>query len=245
MTSADPDEAAARQAAEFAHRLLPFWRAAVGDNLVGVYLIGSLAHGGFSRRYSDVDMAVVTETGLEPKTIEAVRGEAVALSADWGPKLSVFFTDRDFTTGRFPPLDRIDFLDRPVVLMERERVQPERPSLADIRRYLSGAPFANWSSNAKRFAAAKTLDPKVRKAFLRTLLYPARFCYSYLTGQMNSNDAAVAFVCGKAPAGLDSASIEQALLCRSAAVDPDSLFPLRAILPAQITACAALLKLDT
>jgi predicted nucleotidyltransferase len=245
MTSADPDEAAARQAAKFAHRLLPFWRAAVGDNLVGVYLIGSLAHGGFSRRYSDVDMAVVTETGLEPKTIEAVRGEAVALSADWGPKLSVFFTDRDFTTGRFPPLDRIDFLDRPIMLMERERVQPERPSLADIRRYLSGTPFTNWSGNAKRFAAAESLDPKDRKTYLRTLLYPARFCYSYLTGQMNSNDAAVAFVCGKAPAGLEPTCIEQALLCRHAAADPDSLFPLRAILPAQVTACAALLATET
>jgi predicted nucleotidyltransferase len=241
MTSVDPDEAAARVATEFAHRLVPCWRAAAGADLIGIYLIGSLAHGGFSRRYSDVDMAVVTEAELQPQVLEGVRGEAAALSADWGPKLSVFFTDRDFTTGRFPPLDRIDFLDRPVVLMERERVRPERPSLADIQRYLSGTPFANWTTNAKRFAAAGTLDPRDRKTFLRTLLYPARFCYSYLTGHMSSNDAAVAFVCANAPAGLDPASIEQALLCRRAAADPDSLFPLRTILPAQAEACAALL----
>ena len=242
MADAKPDEVAAVAAAEFAHRLVPFWQAALGSNLIGVYLLGSLAHGGFSRRYSDIDTAIVTETGLPSQAIETVRGEAAALSADWSSKLSVFSADRDFTRGRFPPLDRIDYLDRPVVLMEREHVQPTRPTLEDIRSYLRGTPLANWTNNARQFAAAETLDPKSRKTYLRTLLYPARLLYSYLTGQMSSNDDAVAFVSDRHPAGLDLRSIEQAMQCRRAAADPDSLFPLRAILPSQVEACAALLR---
>ena len=242
MGDANPDEVAAVAAAEFARRLVPFWQAALGGNLIGVYLIGSLAHGGFSRRYSDVDTAIVTETGLPSQAIEAVRSEAAALSAEWNSKLSVFSADRNFTTGRFPPLDRIDYLDRPVVLTERERVQPARPALEDIRSYLGGAPFANWTNNARQFAAAETLDPKSRKTYLRTLLYPARFLYSYVTGQMSSNDDAVAFVSDRHPAGLDLTSIEQAMQCRRTAADPDSLFPLRTILSSQVDACAALIS---
>src|SRR5215475_10724219 len=48
-------------AVDFAHRIVPLWQAALRSELLGVYLIGSLAHGGFSRRYSDIDMALVTE----------------------------------------------------------------------------------------------------------------------------------------------------------------------------------------
>jgi hypothetical protein len=63
-----------------------------------------------------------------------VRSEAAALSADSGPKLSVFWADRHFGLGRFPPLDRIDYLDHAVVLMEQERARPVRPALEEIQR---------------------------------------------------------------------------------------------------------------
>ena len=46
------------------------------------FLIGSLAHGGFSRRYSDIDVAVVTETGLTPEDLEAMRADGAALLID-------------------------------------------------------------------------------------------------------------------------------------------------------------------
>jgi predicted nucleotidyltransferase len=240
MTDSNPDESASRAAADFARRLVPYWQAALGTELLGVYLIGSLAHGGFSRRYSDIDMALVTEAGLSPQVLDRARSEAAKLSADWGPKISVFWTDRHFSIGRFPPLDRIDYLDRPIVLMERERAPAPRPTLEEIRRYLRGTPLANWTDRARQFAAADTLEPKDRKAYLRALLYPARFCLSYMTGRMGSNDDGVAFLHERPLPGLDLISIEQALQCRRAADDPDSLFAARTILPAQADACAAL-----
>jgi hypothetical protein len=240
MTHADPDETARTAAVDFARRLVPYWQAALGTELLGAYLIGSLAHAGFSRRYSDVDIALVTEAGLSPQALDRARNEAAALSADWGPKLSVFWTDRQFCLGRFFPLDRIDYLDHAVVLIEREYVRPARPTLEDIQRYLRGAPFANWTESAQRFAASETLEPEDHKAYLKTLLYPGRFCYSWITGHIGSNDAAVAFLSKTRPARLDVSLITCALQCRQAAADPVSLFPARTILPAQIDACAAL-----
>jgi predicted nucleotidyltransferase len=226
---------------DFAGRVARLWRAAVGPEFIGAYLMGSLAHGGFSRRYSDVDIALVTETGLSPPTVDRLRSQAAALSADWGPKLSVFWTDRRFSLGRFPPLDRIDYLDHRAVLLERECVRPVRPPLKEIRSYLADAPFAKWTDEARRFASAEILEPKDHKAYLRTLLYPARFCYSWITGRISSNDDAVAFLRKMRPARLEVSLITSALECRQADADPDPLFPNRISLPSHVEACAAIL----
>jgi len=241
MTDESADGSAQAAAMDFAGRVARAWQALLGLEFLGAYLIGSLGHGGFSRRYSDVDIALVTETGLFPQTLDGIRSQAAALSADWGPKLSVFWTDRHFSLGRFPPLDRIDYLDHGVVLLERERVWPVRPHLQEIQGYLADAPFAKWTDEARRFAAAEILETKDRKAYLRTLLYPARFCYSWITGRMGSNDDAVAFLHDMRPAPLDMSLIDRALHCRRADADPDPLFPARTLLPSQVDACATLL----
>ena len=93
MTLADPDELARTVAIDFARRLVRHWQEALGAELLGAYVIGSLAHAGFSRRYSDIDIALITTAGLSPRTLDRLRSEAVVLSADWGPKVSVFWTD--------------------------------------------------------------------------------------------------------------------------------------------------------
>ena len=242
MTQADPDEFAKTAAIDFARQLILRWQGELGADLLGAHLMGSLAHAGFSRRYSDIDIALVTIAGLSPQALDRLRSEAVALSADWGPKVSVFWTDRQFSLGRFPPLDRLDYLDHAVALVERECVRPARPTLEEIHHYLRGAPFASWAERARSFAAADMLQPKDHKSYLRTLLYPARFCYSWMTGLMGSNDDAVAFLSERHPAGLDVRSIERALQCRQSAADPNTLFPARKVLPSQIDACAALLS---
>jgi hypothetical protein len=241
IAQADPDDRARIAAIDFARGLLQNWQEALGPNLLGAYLIGSLAHAGFSRRYSDVDIALVTVAGLSAQELERLRSSAVALSADWGPKVSIFWADRNFSSGRFPPLDRIDYLDHAVVMMERESARPARPTLDEIHRYLAGTPFGNWADLARRFAQAQSLDPKDYKAYLRTLLYPARFCYSWMTGLMGSNDDAVRFLRERHVAGIDVSLIDRALQCRQVAADPDALFPARTVLPVQIDACAALL----
>ena len=238
-TTDEQIRAAARGLAE---RVAAFWEARLGDRLLGFYLLGSLAHGGFNRRYSDIDVGLIAEDGLEQEEIAAMRAEAARLAPDLAPKLSLFWTDRGFSVGRFPPLDRLDYLDHGVALAERERVRPPRPTLAEVRDYLRGAPLENWQAAAARFAALDMLAAADHKPYLRAHLYPARFAYSWATGRMSSNDDAVAYLHENPPQGLDLALLDRALRCRHEAADPDGLFADRAALPRQVDACARLVS---
>ena len=231
-------DSAVAAARVFAESVAAFVDAKMGASLLGVYLLGSLAHGGFNRRYSDIDMALVAENEINETTLDAVKAEAAAISPERAAKLSIFWSNRQFMIGRFPPLDRVDYLDHAVALIERERVNPTRPSLQDIRAYLGGATFANWSASATHFASLDMLGSHERKPYLRALLYPARFIYSWMTGGMASNDAAVAFLNRQQVPGLDVKLVAAALQCRHDAMDPDHLFSARAVLPRQVEACA-------
>jgi hypothetical protein len=71
--STEANETARTAALKFAAALASSYRAQLGERLIGAYLIGSLAHGGFSRRYSDVDVALVTEFALDTTTLTTLR----------------------------------------------------------------------------------------------------------------------------------------------------------------------------
>jgi predicted nucleotidyltransferase len=240
MTSVATNEVARTEAIDFARRLIQRWQETLGADLLGAYLIGSLAHAGFNRRYSDIDLAIVTEAGLSQEALDGLKSEAVALSRDWGSKISIFWADRHFSLGRFPPLDRVDFLDHAVALMKREHSRPPRPALEEIHQYLRGPIFTTWVDRARNFAHAVTLEPNDHKMYLRTILYPGRFCYSWMTGRIGSNDDAVTFLNERPVPGLNIDLIARALRCREDAADPDALFPARTALPAQFAACAGL-----
>lgn len=239
MTTAD--DVARAAALDFARDMAAFWRDRLGDRLAGVYLLGSLAHGGFNRRYSDIDVGLIAERGLTDDMLDDMRAEAARRAPELASKLSLFWTDRAFAVGRFPPLDRLDYLDHAVALIEREHIRPPRPTLDDVRDYLQGAPFDSWARAVARFANLERLEPAEHKPFLRAFLYPARFAFSWSVGVMGSNDDAVAYLRDHPLAGLDRALIGRALDCRHAAADPDCLFDDRDKLPSQLEACARLI----
>ena len=227
--------------AEKAHGLArataAFWQEMLGDRLLGFYLIGSLAHGGFSTRYSDIDVGLVSTDGVTQAEIEAMREHARQVAPDLASKLSLFWTDRGFTIGRFPPLDRLDYLDHAQPLIERERVVPTRPSLEEVRAYLRGQPLTSWREQIARVMALTALDDVTRRTYIRALLYPARFLYSWHTGRMESNDEAVAFLHAQPQPGIDLDLIDRALACRIADRPSDELFGERGKLPGQLAAC--------
>ncbi len=231
------NESAQAAALAFAHALAPIYQAQLGQHLIGAYLIGSLAHGGFSHRYSDIDVALVVEDGFDAATLTALRDLAAEQDAALRQKLSLFWADRGFTIGRMPPLDRADYLDHAIVLTERERVRPARPTLDEIRAYLKGAPFSNWAENANRFARMGALARSDHKPFIRALIYPARLLYSWNIGRMASNDEAVAFTAEQRPPSINTEILTQALAYRKAGADPDPLFAARTSLPEQVKSC--------
>jgi predicted nucleotidyltransferase len=200
------------------------WGRHLGERLAGIYLIGSLAHGGFSTRYSDIDVALIVEAPLAASDLDLVKGRIAERSPELAPRLSLFWADATFSTGRFPPLDRIDYLDHRRPLAERRSVLPMRPTLRAVRDYLGGEPLRSWSQRAMRLAALDVLGTEDHKPYLRALLYPARFLYSWDTGRVASNDEAVAYTEMRAVAGIDSGLIARALACRVAGADPSTLF---------------------
>jgi hypothetical protein len=173
VTSVDLNDVARIGAIDFARRLVQQWQETLGAELLGAYLIGSLAHAGFNRRYSNIDLAIVTEAGLSQDALDSLKSEAVALSGDWGSKVSIFWADRCFSLGRFPPLDRVDFLDHAVALIEREHLTPPRPTLEEIREYLRGPLFTTWVDRARSFAGAETLEPKDHCTYGRSFILVA------------------------------------------------------------------------
>jgi hypothetical protein len=240
MTSRD--ESVREDATILAAGLSEFWQKRLGNNLLGFYLLGSLAHDGFNWRCSDIDVGLVAETGVTDADIQAMRDEALLLSPDLASKVSLYWTDRGFSIGRFPSLDRLDYLDHAVALMERERINPPRPSLDDIRTYLRGAPFESWIKASEHFVAIETLEPVEHKPFLRAFLYAARFAYSWQTGKMASNDTAIAYLHPAPPKDLDLDLLDRALSIRHEAEDPDDLFPDRLSLTGLVNSCRQLIK---
>jgi hypothetical protein len=208
----------------FVHRVAALWDHCLGERLAGVYLIGSLAHGGYSARYSDIDIAVVADDVLSSGEIDTVHADVAAHSAELAARYSLFWADAKFSAGRFPPLDRLDYLDHAVPLLERRQLEPERPSLAEIRGYLSGEPLRHWSQQVIRLSALADLGIDDQTAYLRALLYPARFLYSWETGNVASNDRAVAYVGRHDFLGPDIDIVARALRCRNDGSDPGLLF---------------------
>ena len=142
------NEAAESAAREFTNALCAQWQSRLGGRVLGIYCIGSLAHGGFSRRYSDIDMAVIAQDPMEPAVLDALRADGANVSSELAAKLSIFWTDSSFTVGRFPLSTASTISTMRWCLWNASASTPPRPPLAEIRAYLAGPPFANWCNDA-------------------------------------------------------------------------------------------------
>jgi len=176
----------------------------------------------FSRRYSDIDIALVTEAGC-PADAHRVRSDAAALSPDWGPKLSVFWTDRHSASADLLRWIALDYLDQAVALMERSECDQRGPGwtrfgVTWVARHLrTGRTWCGASRLLKR-SNRRIASLSANAALSRAI------CYSWTTGRIGSNDDAVAFLTDTLSAARRRL-ITRALQCRHGDADPDSLFP--------------------
>ncbi len=175
--------------------------AELGDRLIAVYALGSLAHGGFSPMVSDVDAAVILTDPIQPTDIETLRAigdEVRAVGSALHSRVSIFWGTpqslRDGSAeGRFPPLDRLCLFEHGRVLtgsdIRRDLAPPSRTELL-----VAGAGFAldlladNVVAAASR--PAELLTQGVR-ATTKMVLFPVRFLFTADTGREGTNDAAV------------------------------------------------------
>jgi predicted nucleotidyltransferase len=91
--------------------------ARLGDDLLSAYVIGSLAHGGFTASVSDVDVALLTGgAGLDARaTVAAIAADVADAGLALGDRLSLFHAPWDRfndppAQARFPPIDRYDLV---------------------------------------------------------------------------------------------------------------------------------------
>ncbi len=169
------------------------------------YVLGSLAHGGFSPHVSDVDLALVLDR-IEPGTAsaiarisDAVRGSfAQTAHRRLAERLSIFWSDEQALTlnreaGRFPAPDRLDLIDSGRLLSGEDlRSRFARPGKDDL--VVDSAGFS-----VRRFGAEHYLrmlaDPRALvnqgpRPVTKTVLFPVRLRYTAATGLLGRNDDA-------------------------------------------------------
>jgi hypothetical protein len=82
---------------EILSALLAGAREILGDKLAGLYLRGSLAHGGFRAETSDVDVLAVTEAPVgdaELGALAALHARLAALPNTYGNRMEIAYIDR-------------------------------------------------------------------------------------------------------------------------------------------------------
>lgn len=228
---------------DYVGRVAEHFRSQLGSSLVEAYKIGSLAHGGFSQIYSDIDIGLVLSSPNPPSNMDRMIAEAKALDDEYGKKLSVFWGNPECGWGRLPALDRLDLLDHGVPLLKDCQADFRRPGKDEIRQQLSQTIEGSWKPKIQELNQLKKLDPKDRKPYIRAVLYPARLIYSWDNLAMDSNDRAVEYLRGVRPAGLDLIPIQAALACRREECSVEEVFALGADLNGQFESTVAYISM--
>lgn len=211
----------------------------LGSSLVEVYQLGSLAHGGFSSIYSDIDVALLLSCAAPPAGIDTWITDAKNLHPEFGKKLSVFWGNPAYAWGRLPVLDRLDLLDHGLALMRSHKAEFSRPARAEIENALLESIEKSWKPRINELSRLTALDPAQRKPYVRAVLYPARLIYSWDFLAVDSNDRAVDYLLKIKPEGLDLAPIAAALECRRGQRAAEDVFQLKADLARQFDSTMA------
>ena len=227
---------------DYVGRIAENFKVRLGPSLVEVYKIGSLAHGGFTQIYSDIDVGLILDCLNPPANMDQLVAEAKALDGEYGKKLSVFWGNPECSWGRLPALDRLDLLDHGVPLLNNCRAGFRRPTKEEIRQQLSQTIERSWKPNIQELRQLKRLEPKDRKPYIRAILYPARLIYSWDNLVVDSNDRAVEYLRNVRPSGLDLIPIQTALACRREECSAEEVFSLGADLNRQFESTVSYLS---
>ena len=208
------------------------WSAAATPPLAVVQL-GSLSHGGFSDRFSDIDLGLLFAEPQSDARVAALRATVEGLEpAALARRVSLFWSTPDFGWGRLRPIDQADLCDHGRALRGALPERLPRPDRAAVRRDMVEGSLPYYTDKTRRFSDRPATDADF-KELVRCLLYPASFVYTWRTGNVTGNDTAVAHLEAEPLPGLDPAPIRDALAVRRAALGDAALDTHRAALVAQ------------
>ena len=211
----------------FVARVATLFDRELGSSLVEAYKLGSLAHGGFSEIYSDIDVGLLLDCAEPSKEMADLIAHAKSLDPDYGKKLSVFWGNPEFPWGRLPVIDRIDLLDHGVPLLHGVKPAFRRPTKEEIHREQLQSIERSWKSRLPELSRLTRLESKDHKPYIRAILYAARLIYTWDNLSVDSNDRAVEYLHQVQPSGLDLKPIDMALACRNGKCTVEDVFTLR------------------
>lgn len=170
-----------------------------GDGCEAIYIMGSLARGGFSEVASDIDIGIILTgdlasaerkiNGILSQTIAAYPSVKNNVSVFWGSIESINgFKD----AGRYPPFDRLDLIDHALLLSGDDiRGKLLRPTKKELE--IASAEFSiGYLGNKERieeFYNCGRIAGKGAVYITKTILFPARFIYLAKTGEVAGNEA--------------------------------------------------------
>ncbi len=170
-----------------------------GDRCTAVYIMGSLARGGFSEIASDIDIGVIISGCIQDSDlieIENIQSTSVKKHASVKNNVSIFWGNIEsingvVDAGRYPPFDRLDLIDHALLLsgvdIRDELIKPTKKELE-----IASADFAlgylGSSERINEFYNCDLISNKGTVYVTKTILFPARFIYLEKTGKIAGND---------------------------------------------------------
>jgi hypothetical protein len=218
---------------DYVARVGEYFKSRLGASLVEAYKLGSLAHGGFSSIYSDIDVGFLLNCAEPPVELPALIAEAKMLDAEYGKKLSIFWGNPEFAWGRLPVIDRLDMLDHGVPLLRGMKPTFRRPTKDEIHQEQLQSIERSWKSRLPELNRLTALELNDRKPYIRAFLYAARLIYTWDNLAVVSNDRAVEYLHQVQPPGLDLKPIDMALACRNEKCTAEEVFALHSDLNQQ------------
>jgi hypothetical protein len=174
-------------------------QAVLGSEIEAIFVLGSLAHGGFAPLASDVDVAIIVGSTAPGTAEQMARVQALVVdkgSNSLSERLSVFWADwHTVRTGegahsRLGPVDRLDLLDSGRLLLGSDLREPSvRPSHEELV-VMSADHILNKFTGAylARLRDTPALLAGGPRAATKAILFPVRFMYTLRTGRIGLND---------------------------------------------------------
>lgn len=165
---------------------------------ISVFIMGSLARGGFSEISSDIDLGIILNDSLDDAKVKINHILSTAhknypsvknnISIFWG---SIDSINGVVDAGRYPPFDRLDLIDHGVLLSGKDvrgtLVRPTKKEL-EIASTLFSLDYLGNQERIEEFHNCERIAEKGVVYVTKTILFPARFIYLERTGEIAGND---------------------------------------------------------
>jgi len=174
-------------------------QAVLGSEIEAIFVLGSLAHGGFAPLVSDVDVAIIVGATASDTAAQMARVQSLVVEKGSSPlseRLSVFWADwRTVRTGegahsRLGPVDRLDLLDSGRLLLGSDQREPSvRPSHQQLVEMSADHILDKFTyAYLDGLRDTRALLAGGPRAVTKAILFPVRFIYTLRTGRIGLNE---------------------------------------------------------